>query len=89
MWEFLIKHYCAHLSEDEGDDITRLPEAGVEERRESARGEGVEHLRAVEHVVQALVTPPTAAHWRYREGGRLFHLWVMSTRNISKEEQDF
>lgn len=47
-----------YLSQDEGDHIGRLPVAGMEEMRQSHRGEGSEDIRAVQGIVNPLGSPP-------------------------------
>ena len=51
-----------YLSEDEGNSICGLPEAGVKEWGQSTGGKGVECIRTVQHVVHALVPPPPTGH---------------------------
>ncbi|WAR03798.1 hypothetical protein MAR_010356 [Mya arenaria] len=63
----VLENYKTHirgvyLSEDEGNNICGLPEAGVEQWWEGTHGERMQNFRAVEHVVQALVSPPFTAH---------------------------
>ena len=48
----------AHLAQDEGHHISRLPVAGVEEVGQRDGGEGGERLGAVQRVVNPLRPPP-------------------------------
>ena len=48
------------LSEDEGGHVDGLPVGGVEEVGQGHGGEGRQHVRAVQGVVQTLRAPPAA-----------------------------
>lgn len=53
-----------YLSQDEGDHISRLPVAGMEEVRQSNRGEGGEDIRAIQGIVNPLGSPPLGCDCR-------------------------
>lgn len=47
-----------YLSQDEGDHISRLPVAGMEEMGQGHSGEGGEDIRTVQGIVNPLGSPP-------------------------------
>lgn len=55
-----------YLSQDEGNHVSRLPVAGMEEMGQGHSGEGSEDVRAVESIVDALGPPPSGRDCRSR-----------------------